>query len=145
MIIGYRDTRWTHCTFSHFPVGRLLKIISRNGDEPFVYRVRACAHARRCAAPERIPVCASVHSGREISKSKIVQLVSSGVSAAYVANVRHQGTKRDEKRPACRSNRSIGERERERKKKREAERKRERDRPAAAAAAAAGAAVANEE
>ena len=99
MIIGYvhRDTRRTHRTFSHFPVGRLLKIISRNGDEPFVYRVRACAHARRCAAPERIPVCASVHSGREISKSKIVQLVSSGVSAAYVANVRHQGTKRDEK------------------------------------------------
>lgn len=27
-----------------------------------MYRVRACAHARRCAAPERIPVCPDARS-----------------------------------------------------------------------------------
>ena len=80
----------------------------------------ACVHAhtRGGALHQSASLCASVHSGREISKSKIVQLVSSGVSAAYVANVRHQGTKRDEKRPACRSNSSAGEKEKEREKER---------------------------
>lgn len=66
-----------------------------------MYRVRACAHASGSqACPSCFTgahPCVSVHSGREISKSKIVQLVSSGVSAAYVAYV-HRGTIEGDKR-----------------------------------------------
>lgn len=116
---------------SHFP--RVWPIIENHFSETVtspLYIACVRVHTRGGALHQSASLCVS--GGREISKSKIVQLVSSGVSAAYVANVRHRGTKRDEekKRAACRSNRSAGAGARGRERKGEGG---DRARPAAVA------------